>query len=55
VRSSELANTFLFNKHQQEDLGASWRIILKWILEKYNGIAWAMFIWLPIAVTGWLL
>jgi hypothetical protein len=38
-----------------EDLSVNWRIILKWILEKYGGRLWTGFIWLRIRISGGLL
>jgi len=35
-----------------EDPGADWRIILKWMFKKWNGEAWAGFIWLRIWTGG---
>jgi hypothetical protein len=32
-----------------------WKIILKWITEKQDGIAWTYLIWLRIGTSGWLL
>jgi hypothetical protein len=31
------------------------RIILKWIIESYDGMLWAGFIWLRIGTSDWLL
>jgi hypothetical protein len=37
-----------------KDLGLDERIILKWILKKYDGIVWTGFIWLGIGqVVAW--
>jgi hypothetical protein len=29
-----------------------WWMILKWILEKYNGVLWTEFVWLRIETSG---
>jgi hypothetical protein len=31
------------------------RIILKWIVEKYDGVVWIGFVWLSIGISGGLL
>jgi hypothetical protein len=35
-----------------EDLYVGGRIILKWNLEKYNGVIWTSFIWLRMGTSG---
>jgi hypothetical protein len=40
---------------QWEDLDVDGRIVLKWIMEKYDGVVWTRFIWLRIGVNGELL
>jgi hypothetical protein len=32
-----------------------WRIILKWILDKWDGAVWTRFIWLRLGTCGGLL
>jgi hypothetical protein len=41
-------------RDHQRDLDIGRRTILKWILEKYNGVLWTQFIWLRIG-TWWAL
>jgi hypothetical protein len=36
----------------EEDLYADRRIIIKWILEKYDGVLWTGLIWLRIGISG---
>ena len=38
-----------------EDLGVDERIILKWILKKWDGEAWTVLIWLGIGTGDWYL
>jgi hypothetical protein len=38
---------------RRTDIGG--RIILKWILEKQDGVLWTAFIWLRIETTGRIL
>jgi hypothetical protein len=38
-----------------EDLEVSERIILKWMLEKQDGVVWTGSIWLRIGISGGLL
>jgi hypothetical protein len=45
----------LQNRDKYEDLVVGGRIILKWILEKYDGVVWIEFIWLMIGTSGGLL
>jgi hypothetical protein len=42
-------------KRHSEDVGLDWRIILKWILERYDFRLWIGLIWLWIGITGGLL
>ena len=35
-----------------EDLGVDGRIILRWILRKWNGDAWARLVWLRTGTGG---
>jgi hypothetical protein len=37
-----------------EDIDAVWRIILKLMSEKYDGMVWTGFIWLRIGTSGGL-
>jgi hypothetical protein len=37
-----------------EDLDVGERIILKWILEKQDGVVWTGFIWLRTGTSGGL-
>jgi hypothetical protein len=39
----------------QKNLDVGGRIILRWILEKYDGVIWTGFIWLRIKAIGGLL
>jgi hypothetical protein len=39
----------------KEDLDVGGRIILKWILERQNGVVWTGSIWLRIGTSGGLL
>jgi hypothetical protein len=38
-----------------EDLGVGGRILLEWILERWDGVVWTGFIWLIIGTSGGLL
>jgi hypothetical protein len=38
-----------------EDVGVACKIILQWILEKYDGRLWTGFIWLRIRDQWWAL
>jgi hypothetical protein len=42
-------------KRSQLDLDIGERIILKWILEKKDGMVWTVLIWLRIGTGGGLL
>jgi hypothetical protein len=41
----------LKNRGKYEDLIVGGRIILKWILEKYDGVVWTKFMWLMIGTS----
>jgi hypothetical protein len=53
------AYKILDEKHEEKiPLGRPrrrWRIILKWVLRKYDGRVWIEFIWLRIGTGGGLL
>jgi hypothetical protein len=42
-------------RNQLENPGGDGRIILKWIFEKWDGVAWTESIWLRIGTGGFLL
>jgi hypothetical protein len=42
-------------ENRLQDLGVDGRIILKWNLKKYDGMAWTELIWLRIGFGGRLL
>jgi hypothetical protein len=42
-------------RDHKEDVDVGWRVIFKWILEKYYGVIWTGFIWLRIGTSGRLL
>jgi hypothetical protein len=39
-------------KNYLEDLGVVWRILLKWIIKKWHGMAWIGFIWSRVRTSG---
>jgi hypothetical protein len=39
-------------KNHYKDLDVGGRIILRWILEKQDGVVWTGFIWLRIGTSG---
>jgi hypothetical protein len=43
------------SKRHFENLGVEKRIILKWFLEKWDGVVWSRFIWHRIGSCGGLL
>jgi hypothetical protein len=45
----------LVGRDRFEDLGAGWRIVLKWILRKYGGRIFAGFILFRVDTSGRLL
>jgi hypothetical protein len=45
----------LERKSPQEDLDVGGRIILKWILERHDGVVWTGLIWFRIGTSGGLL
>jgi hypothetical protein len=48
-------HTAFRHKIQKEDVDVDGRIILKWILEKYDGVLCTGLIWLRIGTSGELL
>ena len=42
------------DRKQLEDLGVSGRIIVEWILNKFDGKEWIGLIWLRVGTGGWL-
>jgi hypothetical protein len=42
-------------KNHWEDLDVGGRIILRWILERKDGVVWTGLIWLRIGTSGGLL
>ena len=41
-------------ENNTENLGVVWKIIVKFILKKYNEMVWSGFIWHRISKTGGL-
>ena len=39
-------------RNHLENMGVDWRIILKWILKKWDGEAWAGLTWFRIEIGG---
>jgi hypothetical protein len=39
-------------RHHYEDLDVCGKIILRWILERYDGVVWTGCIWLRIVIVG---
>jgi hypothetical protein len=58
-RREEMHTTFLSEnlkgRDHSENIGVDGRIILDWILGRYGGVVWTVFIWLRIGTSGVLL
>jgi hypothetical protein len=39
-------------RYHFEDPDMGWRIILRWILERYDGVVWTGLIWLRVGTGG---
>jgi hypothetical protein len=60
ARFEEECNRVLMGKPEgerdhKEDFHVGGRVILRWILEKYDGVVWAGLMWLSIGTSGGLL
>jgi hypothetical protein len=54
IHTNFLSENFKGRDHA-EDLSVDKRIVLKWILGKYDGKVWTASVWLRMETSGWLL
>jgi hypothetical protein len=55
IRNAKCWSENLTGRDQSEDLDVDVRKILQWILGKYDGKVWTVFIWLRIGTNDGLL